>query len=95
MLHAKILIRIDTIVLIHHVIHIHASVEAIIDLALILIVLIELVHVAAHDGGIIVIVDVFLIRSRRATLNFSSLDLLSIICAVAAVICTTSHVLFY
>ena len=48
MLHTKVLIRIDAIVLVHHIHMIHASIEAIIDLTLVLIELVILIDVAAH-----------------------------------------------
>jgi len=90
-LHAEILVRINAIVLVHHLIH--ASVEAIIDLTLVLIELIILVDIAAHYGWIIVIVDIFLVWSCRAALHFSCFYFFSVVRAIAAVICTTSHVL--
>jgi hypothetical protein len=88
--HTKVLVRINAIILIHHLIH--TSVKAIIDLALILVVLVILVDVAAHDGRVIVIVDVFLVWSSRTTLHLASFNFFCIIRAIAAVICTTSHV---
>lgn len=89
-LHAKVLVRINAIVLIHHLIH--ASVEAIIDLTLILVILIILVDVAAHDGRVIVIVYVFLVWRSRTAFHLASFNFFCIVRAIAAVICTTSHV---
>lgn len=74
---------------------IHASVEAIIDLALVLIVLVILVDVAAHDWRIIVIVDVFLIRRSRTAFDFTRFNFFCVVRAIAAVICTTSHVCLF
>lgn len=92
MLHAKVLVRIDAVVLVHHLAH--ASVKAIVDLSLILLVLVILIDIAAHYSRIVVVVNVLLVWRSSASLDFASFNFLCVVCAIAAVICTTSHFLF-
>lgn len=86
MLHSEVLVGVNAKVLI-----IHASVEAIVLELRVLVSKLVLVHVvSSHDGGTVVFVDV-LFEGRGIALDLSSLDLLRVVGAIAAVIGTTSH----
>ena len=86
MFHSEVLIGVDTEVLI-----IHASVEAIVLELGVLVPELVLVHVVAtHYGWTIVIINVFF-EGRGIALDFSSLDFLCVISAIAAIVGTTSH----
>ena len=88
-LHAEILVGVDAVIVGHHLIH--ASVEAIVLQALTL-ELVELAHVSAHHGRVVIVKHVlFERRGRRGALDLRRLDLLGIVRAIAAVIRTTTH----
>lgn len=88
MVHTEILVRINTIVLI-----VHATIKTVV-LHLRVLVKLVLIHVAcAHHSGAIVVIDVLLERSG-VSLDLGSLDLLGVVSAIAAVVCTTSHYYF-
>ena len=92
MLHSKLLIGVDAVILIHELV-VETSVETIVLKGRVLLVLAILIDITSHHCWVVITIYVFLEWSGGTTLHLGCFYFLGVVRAIAAVSCTTSHFL--